>query len=158
MTQQVVDQYLGEDLFLDVQWRSMHDEVAPVLLVLAAPDELRVEVTVTPFIRDTNRALCFLLHHRLIFGGGDILAPRFVVLEGDDSLGVFAVGFFGHDYFRSGRTSRTASASCFAVGSRPLNSAGSLAWSWYSATPIGLVFVFNANSTSISSFSAQRMM
>ena len=44
--QQVVDQHLRVDLLLDVERRRVDDEVAPVLLVLAAPDELRVEVAV----------------------------------------------------------------------------------------------------------------
>jgi hypothetical protein len=42
--EQVVDQHLGVDLLLDVERRRVDDEVAPVLLILAAPDELRVEV------------------------------------------------------------------------------------------------------------------
>lgn len=44
--QQVVDEGLGMDLLLDVEWRGVDDEVAPVLLVLTAPDKLRVEVGV----------------------------------------------------------------------------------------------------------------
>ena len=41
-TLQVVDDRLGVDLLLDVERRRLHDEVGPVLPVLAAPDELRV--------------------------------------------------------------------------------------------------------------------
>ena len=37
------------DLLLDVERRRMDDEVAPVLLVLAAPDELRIEVAVAGY-------------------------------------------------------------------------------------------------------------
>jgi hypothetical protein len=44
--QEVVDEGLGVDLLLDVEGRGLDDEVAPVLLVLAAPDELGVEVAV----------------------------------------------------------------------------------------------------------------
>ena len=76
------------DLFLDVERRSMYDEIAPVLLILAAPDKLRIKITVTPLVRHAYRVLLVLLHHRLIFSGGNILACRFVVLEGYDGLGV----------------------------------------------------------------------
>ena len=44
LAQQIVDQHLGVDLFLDVERRGVDDEIAPVLLILAAPDELRIEV------------------------------------------------------------------------------------------------------------------
>ena len=54
LPQQVVDQHLGVDLLLDVERRRVDDEIAPVLLVLAAPDELRVEVAVA---RDTRSRL-----------------------------------------------------------------------------------------------------
>src|SRR5437773_1678707 len=47
---------------------------------------------------------------------------------GLDSL-EFAGSGHGYFFFRSGRTLRTTSASCFAVGSLPLNSAGSFGWS-----------------------------
>ena len=32
------------DLFLDVEWRRVYDQVRPVLHVLATPNELRIEV------------------------------------------------------------------------------------------------------------------
>jgi hypothetical protein len=44
--QQVVDERLGMHLFLDVERRGVDDKVAPVLLILAAPHQLRVEVGV----------------------------------------------------------------------------------------------------------------
>ena len=91
---QVVDQYLGVDLFLDVDRRRVDDEVGPVLLVLAAPDQLRVQVAVAALIGDTNGRLLVLLHYRLVFGRGDVLAGGVVVLEGFDTEFVF--GCFGH--------------------------------------------------------------
>jgi hypothetical protein len=45
-TEQIVDQDLGVDLLLNVDGRGADDEVGPVLLVFAAPDELRVEIAV----------------------------------------------------------------------------------------------------------------
>ena len=39
---QVVDEHLWVHLLLDEERRRLHDDVGPVLLVLAAPDELRV--------------------------------------------------------------------------------------------------------------------
>ena len=86
LPQQVVDQHLGMDLFLDVERRRVDDEVAPVLLVLAAPDELRVEVAVAALVGHADRALLLLLQHRLVFGGRDVLARRLVVLERLDGL------------------------------------------------------------------------
>jgi hypothetical protein len=47
LAQQVVDERLGVDFFLDVKRRGVDDEVAPVLLILATPDELGVEIAVS---------------------------------------------------------------------------------------------------------------
>ena len=52
---QVVDEDLGVDLLLDEERRRLRDEVRPVLLVLAAPDELRVEVAVAALVGDLGR-------------------------------------------------------------------------------------------------------
>ena len=73
----------------------MDDQIAPVLLVLPAPDELRVEVAVPPLVGHADRALLFLLHDRLVLGGGDVLPLVRVVREGFDRLGG---GFLGHGY------------------------------------------------------------
>ena len=54
---QVVDERLRVDLLLDVERRRLHDEVGPILRVLAAPDELRVKVSVAPLVGDLDR-LC----------------------------------------------------------------------------------------------------
>ena len=45
---QIVDDDLGVDLLLDVERRRTGDQVGRVLFVLAAPDELRIEVAVAP--------------------------------------------------------------------------------------------------------------
>ena len=71
--QQIVDQHLGLHLFLDVERRRVDDQVAPVLLVLAAPDELRVEVAVAALVGDADRVLLLLLHDGLIFRRGNVL-------------------------------------------------------------------------------------
>ncbi|MBP6106550.1 MAG: hypothetical protein KBB53_08330 [Steroidobacteraceae bacterium] len=96
-TTQVVDQRLGVDLLLDVQRRRVDDEVGPVLLVLAAPHELRIEVAVAAPVGHLDRTLGVLVEHRLVLGGGDVLARGFVVLEGfDGQRGSGFVGFTGH--------------------------------------------------------------
>jgi hypothetical protein len=93
------------DLFLDVERRCVDDEVGPVLLVLAAPDQLRVQVARAvdflvgqadegALVGDAHRRLLVLLHHRLVFGGGDVLAGGLKVLEGFDAER--GLGGFGH--------------------------------------------------------------
>ncbi|WP_245731830.1 hypothetical protein [Thiocapsa roseopersicina] len=77
----------------------MDDEIAPILLILAAPDELGVEVAVAPrllvrerigTVRSTARighpyrGLLVLAHHRLVFGRRDVLAGGLIVSEGLD--------------------------------------------------------------------------
>jgi hypothetical protein len=57
LAQQVVDEGLGKDLLLDVKRRGLDDEVAPVLLVLPAPDALGVEVAVAALVGHTFPAL-----------------------------------------------------------------------------------------------------
>ena len=65
----------------------MDDEVAPVLLVLAAPDELRVEVAVAPLVGDADRTLLRPCRQdRLVLGGRDVLPLGLVVRERLDGL------------------------------------------------------------------------
>jgi len=78
---------LGVDFFLYVERRGVDDKVAPVLLVLAAPDELRIEVAVAALVGHAHRILLFLLQDGLVFGGGDVLPLGLVVLERFDRLG-----------------------------------------------------------------------
>ena len=96
--QQVVDQHLRVDLLLDVERRSVDDEVAPVLLILPAPDELRIEVGVAR-IAHRLRGLLLLFQHGLVLGRRDVLPLGLVVLERFD--GSWRCGFLGHDYFSS---------------------------------------------------------
>jgi hypothetical protein len=58
--QQVINQHLGVDLFLDVERRGVHDQVGPVLLILAAPDQLRVQVAVAALIGHADGLCCSL--------------------------------------------------------------------------------------------------
>ena len=83
---QVVDEHLRVDLLLDEQRRRLHDEVGPVLRVLAAPDELGIEVAVAALVSDLDGALLGALHHGPELGRGDVLARRVLVPERLDSL------------------------------------------------------------------------
>ena len=74
------------DLFLDVERRGVDDEVAPVLLILPAPDELGIEVGVA-WVADGLGILLRLLDDGLMLGGGDVFPFRLVVLEGLDGFG-----------------------------------------------------------------------
>jgi hypothetical protein len=68
--------------------RRVGDEVAPVLLVLATPDELGVQITVAPVVSDAHRILRPVLHDRLVFGGRNVLARGFpaTIAQGLDGL------------------------------------------------------------------------
>jgi hypothetical protein len=92
LAEEVVNEDLGMDLFLDVKRRRGHDEVGPVGNVLATPDELRVEVAVAAFVGDLDGGFVLRPHEGLVFGGGEVLAPGVVVAQGGDGLG-FAGGF-----------------------------------------------------------------
>src|SRR5438034_3631994 len=135
-TQQVVDQHLGMDLLLDVERRRLDDEVAPVLLILAAPDELRIEIAVAPFVGGTPRFLRLLLDDGLVLRGRDVLALRLLVLEGLDPLAGRWLRFSGHDATAPGDARRRwpsrrpgappaspVSQCARAGGARPLHSA-----------------------------------
>jgi hypothetical protein len=86
LAQQVIDERLGMHLFLNVEGRSMDNEIAPVLLIFSPPDKLRIEVgvaRVTKFLRFP----LLILHHGLMLGGGDILPLLIGVVEGLDGFG-----------------------------------------------------------------------
>ena len=74
LPEQVGDQRLRVHLLLDEERRYLHHEVRPVLLVLAAPDELRVEIAVAAFVGDLDRPPVAFGHHGFVLGGGDVLA------------------------------------------------------------------------------------
>ncbi len=63
----------------------MDDEIGPVLLILAAPDELRVEVGVARIFYRLG-LLLFFLKDGLILGSGNILALVLLVSEGFDAF------------------------------------------------------------------------
>jgi hypothetical protein len=97
LPQQIVDQDLRMDLFLDVQRRGVDDKAAPVLLILPAPDQLRIEVTVAAFVGNADRALLFLFDDGLIFRRGDVLPLVRVMRQSFDGL---LRGFLGHSASR----------------------------------------------------------
>ena len=83
---QIVDQHLRLDLLLDVERRRMNDEIAPILLILPAPDELGIEVAIAPLVGHADGADSPFLQYRLILGSGNILPLGLVVLEGFDGF------------------------------------------------------------------------
>ena len=92
--QQVVNQHLRVNFFLDVQgWRVDH-QVAPVLLVLAAPDQLRVQVGIAR-VADLLGGNVLLRRNRLLLDRWNVFALGRVVGEGFD---VFGAEFGGHAY------------------------------------------------------------
>ena len=82
LPEQVGDQRLRVHLLLDEERRRLDHEVRPVLLVLAAPDKLRVEIAVAAFVLDLDRAPVTLRHHRFVLGRRDVPARRLLVGEG----------------------------------------------------------------------------
>jgi len=76
---QVGDQRLRVHLLLDVERRRLHHEVGGVLLVLAAPNKLRIKVAIAALIRDAKRRLILLAHQRLVLHRRDILASGAIV-------------------------------------------------------------------------------
>ena len=79
----------------NVKRRSVDDEVAPVLLIFPAPDELRIEIAIALIAR-LDGMLLFLLHDGLILRGGNVLPLRFVVDERLHALLRFCLCGFGH--------------------------------------------------------------
>jgi len=90
---QIIHQHLRVHFFLNVKRRGLHHEIGFVLHLLAAPDELRIQIAVPSFHRHAHRRLLGLGQHGLIFRRGDVLARGVFVLEGFDADGGF--GFFG---------------------------------------------------------------
>ena len=91
--EEVVDEGFGVDLFLDVKGRGVDDEVAPVLLVLAAPHELGIEIGVAR-VADLFGVLLLVLEDGLELGGGDV--PPFGLVVGERFDGFGNGGLFGH--------------------------------------------------------------
>ena len=93
LAEEVVHEGLGVDFFLNVEGRGVDDEVAPVLLVLAAPDELGVEVGIA-WVADLAWFFLLLVEDGLVLGGGDVFPLLVEVGEGLDGLG--GGWFLGH--------------------------------------------------------------
>jgi hypothetical protein len=97
LSEQVVDKYLGLYFFLDIERRCVDNEIAPVLLILAAPNKLRVEIGVARTFYRLGLVLLFP-KNGLVLGCGDILALGVFVLKRLDSFcGCLLRGFFCHD-------------------------------------------------------------
>ena len=62
---EIVDQNLWMDFLLDVERRRVHHQVRPVGIVLAAPDQLRVKVTVAPLVGEADRRALVVRKNRL---------------------------------------------------------------------------------------------
>ncbi|MEQ1760906.1 MAG: hypothetical protein ABL986_21590 [Vicinamibacterales bacterium] len=94
LPQKVVDQHLRVQLLLDVERWRLGDEVAPVLIVLSTPDELRVQVSVSG-IPDFLARSVHGLEHRLVLGGRNVDALVVGVAESLDVLwGLRTLGHF----------------------------------------------------------------
>ena len=97
LAQQVINERLRMHLLLNVERRGMHDEVAPVLLILPSPDELGIEVGVARILH-LARLFMLPLHDGLLLSAGDVLALVVRVLDGIDGLeGGRGGGFLGHE-------------------------------------------------------------
>jgi hypothetical protein len=66
--------------FLDVERRRVDDEVTPVLLVLAAPDKLRIEIGIAR-IPDRLGLFLLLLNYGLVLGRRNIFALGLIVCQ-----------------------------------------------------------------------------
>src|SRR5262249_46147115 len=80
-----IDQHLRVDFLLDVERRRIDDEIAPVLLVLASPDELGIEVRVA-WVAQFDRLLDIPAGQRSVLGGRDVPALRGTMADGLDGL------------------------------------------------------------------------
>ena len=78
---QIVDQHLGVNFFLDVEWWRLHEEVRHVLFVLASPDELGIEVTIATLVGNPERVAVVPFHDSLVLGCGDVFTRRITVSE-----------------------------------------------------------------------------
>ena len=105
------------DFLLDVERRRVDDEIAPVLLILAAPDELRIEVGVARILYRLGLFFLFL-KHGLVLSGRDVLALGLVVLKSLDGFGDLGADFLAMIISGAGalRVRRRQAASPWAGG------------------------------------------
>ena len=110
-------------LLLDVQGRDVDRQVGQVLLVLAPPDQLGVQVAVAALVGHGEGRRLFLPHQGLVLRGGDVGAGVLLVAQGFNLLaggGAGAAwsghgGFLPYYWFRNGLTivrRRTCWPSC----------------------------------------------
>ena len=93
---QIVDEHLRMDLLLDVQRRCMDDQIRPVLLVFATPDQLRVQVRV-PRILHRHRRLLIVADHRSVLDRRNVLPLVVGVPNRIDGFdGLFVGGLLRH--------------------------------------------------------------
>ena len=78
---EIIDDDLGVQLLLDIERRRRDDQVRPVLLILAAPDQLRIKIAIAALIGQPDRRLVLRRHHRLQLRRGNILARGAGVFE-----------------------------------------------------------------------------
>ena len=119
---EVVYEHLGVHLLLDEQRRRLHSQLGRSRHVLAAPHELRVEVSVAPFEGDADGVLVGGVEHRLELGCRDVRARGCLMLDGRDPPGRRGgLALLGHPLSRS--TRRASSRSSRRFGRlRPLRS------------------------------------
>src|SRR5665213_2479369 len=86
------------NFLLDVDRRRVHYQIAPILLILATPYQLRIQITVAPLVRDAQWVFRILLNDALVFGGRYVQPFCFVVDECLDRLGAGRGLGFSHCY------------------------------------------------------------
>jgi hypothetical protein len=91
LAEQVVDEGLGVDLFLDVERRRGDVERD---IALAASDELGIEIGIALLVGDLDGLLQRFIDDRLHFRRGDVLAGGVGVGLGGDDLGRGGLGGF----------------------------------------------------------------
>lgn len=93
---QIVDEHLRMHLLLDIQRWCMDDQVRPVLLILAPPNKLRIQVRVAR-IPYRHRRLLIVADHGAILDRRYVLPLVVGVPNGIDGLdGLFVAGLFRH--------------------------------------------------------------
>ena len=96
LTHEVVHKRLGVHPLLDVQRRGVHHQVRRVLLILAAPDELRVKVAVASFVCYLDGAALLIPEQRLVLRARDVTPRGVVVSNRFHGLGLGDSEFPGH--------------------------------------------------------------
>ena len=98
--EQVIDQRFGMHFFLNIERGGIHHEVGPVLLVFAAPDQLRIEIAIAAGIRDLDRTAIIMLDNGFHFRRRNIRPPGIRMLDRGDCLFCLRT-FLSHLFFDS---------------------------------------------------------